>query len=425
MRCFLYSLAFAVAVLSQGSAADFQITSFSREGRIAWVNAFPKGICTIEAAPAPVGPWKPVRNLFTTDSAGAASVPAAKDGQFFRLLAVDISGGVQGFQNLVASYGLLNTVAGRGDFAQDGMNNWRPEFEGGPAAQAELSRPHFAMADDAGNIYIADKDSHSILKVTPDGTIHTVAGTHAPGDNGDGPAPGTTLQLKFPNGEWVRGDGTVFILDTENGKVRRLGPDGVMTTLFTVSNGIKSGRGLWVRDDEQLAYFASGTDLRKWTPGGGVKTVNNNFTDLGNLVVDSSGAIIATDRGANAVYRVVSGNRTRIAGNGTTFGGGDGFPALETGLAGVRGVWLMPNGGYLLATHAGSQVWCVDPDGIIHLLVDGIAGSVHAGDDDWFYSPGLKISEVRSVTMDRDGNILITENDFGFIRRIRFQRLAQ
>ena len=82
------------------------------------------------------------------------------------------------------------------------------------------------MADHAGNIYIVDKDSHSILKVTPDGAIQTVAGTHEGGFNGDGPATGTSMCIaNFPNGEWVRADGTVYVLDTDNGKVRRLSPD--------------------------------------------------------------------------------------------------------------------------------------------------------------------------------------------------------
>ena len=278
------------------------------------------------------------------------------------------------------------------------------------------------MADRAGNVYIADKDSHSILKVTPDGRIHTVAGTHVGGDNGDGPARGTDLQLNFPNGEWVRPDGTLYILDTGNGKVRKLDTNGVMTTLFTVSSGINIGRGLWVKDDESVCYFCSGTDLRKRVPGN-VSTLNNNFTELGNIAISAAGDIIATDRGDNKVYRVDTtgsnaGSRTRIAGNGTTNAVINGTLALTNGLYGVRGVWPLPNGGYLLATHEGSQVLCLDPAGVIYVFVDGEAGNSHSGDGQWFHSPGPKISEVRSVTMDAQGNILITENDAGYVRKI-------
>ena len=102
----------------------------------------------------------------------------------------------------------------------------------------------------------------------------------------------------------------------------------------------------------------------------------------------------------------------------------DGATALNSGLYGVRGVWPLPNGGYLLATHEGSQVLYVDAGGIIHVFVDGAPGDGHSGDGDYFHSPGLKVSEVRSVSADGRGNILITESDFGYVRMITFLRLA-
>jgi len=76
------------------------------------------------------------------------------------------------------------------------------------------------MADDASNVFIVDKDSHSVLQITLDGRIHTVAGTHVPGFDGDGPAPATSLELYQPNGLYVHGDGTFFILDTGKARVR-------------------------------------------------------------------------------------------------------------------------------------------------------------------------------------------------------------
>ncbi len=414
-----------LCIVMAGSAGgqEFRITSLSASGILSWTNVYARGICTVESSASPHGPWLPERNFYTTTRTIQVPVTISDERRFFRLLTSDISSGTPGFNNLIASYGILSTVAGRGRFDDDLVNYWQPEFEGGPADSANLSRPHFAMADMVGNIFIADKNSHAILKVTPEGTIHTVAGTHEAGDDGNQPRIGTNARLNAPNGLWVGADGTVFILDTDNSKVRRLDTNGILTTLFTVDKGIKGGRGLWVRDDETLAYFASETEIRRWTASNGIKTFRDNFIDLGNLVVDEAGNVIATDRGANAVYRVTSSNRTRIAGNGTTSGGGDGFAASDTGLAGVRGIWLMPHGGYLLATHEGSQVWYVDPDGIIHLFLDGAGGRTHGGDGDWFFSPGIKISEPRSVTMDHQGNILITESDYGFVRKIAFQRL--
>jgi hypothetical protein len=261
-----------------------------------------------------------------------------------------------------------------------------------------------------------------VLKVTTDGKIRTVAGNHIGGFNGEGPLAATNLQLNLPNGLYVRSDGQVYILDTSNGRVRRLTTNGMMSTVFYVGagNNISGGRGLWVRDDEALIYFCDGNKLRRWTPSAGVKTVNNGFTDLGNIAMDLQGRLVITDRGANRVYRLNSDDTlTVIAGNGETSGGGDGSAALSTGLWGVRGVWYLPNGGYVLGTHEGSQVWYVDPSGIIHLLLDGLR-SWHGGDGFYFYDPGLKISEARSVSVAPNGDILIVENDLGYVRKIQF-----
>src|SRR5262249_41824854 len=149
-----------------------------------------------------------------------------------------------------------------------------------------------------------------------------------------------------------------------------LDTNGIMTTLFTIGGGINGGGGVWGKDDEAGGYFCFGTGFRKRVSGP-LTTGENNFNDLGKLAGKTQGDIIATDRGANKVYLVNgsganAGARTRIAGNGTTNAVVDGTLALTNGLFEVRGVWLTPNGGYLLATHAGSQVLYVDAAGLVH-----------------------------------------------------------
>jgi hypothetical protein len=401
-------------------AEPLRISSLATNGAITWSGAFPVGVCTIEGAKGPLYPWLSLQNVYTTNTAGVSQVHFPRDHALYRLLARDVSATPQGFTNLCAVYGRLQTVAGKGEVTADGYNGWLPEFENAPAVEAELSRPHIAMADDVGNIYIADKDGNAIRKATRAGMIQTVAGTGEAGDDGSTAGPATQRRLSQPNGLWVRGDGTFYILDLGNSKVRRVDTNGVLTTLFYANDGIDIGRGLWVKDDESLIYFASGTTLKKWTPGGGIKTVASGFAELGNLIVDPNGILVVTDRVANRVYQISkAGTKIPIAGNGDVSGGGNGSRALETGLAGVRGVWFLPNGRYLLATHAGSQVWYVDATGSIYLFVDGAPG-IHAGDGDYFRTHGPKLSEVRAVTVDKGGRIIITENDGGFIRTIEF-----
>jgi hypothetical protein len=408
--------------ISTIKGAPLGIRSF-RTNVVSWTNAVVPGVCTVESAYDLDGVWLPARNSFATNGTGSASVTLPSDRAFYRVRAVDVSGTSEGFTNLVNSYGLLETIVGNGTGQTDGVSYWQSSFEDGPAQWAALSRPHFAQADRAGNIFIADKNSHSILRCTTDGNIHTYAGTHEGGFNGEGPTNATNMQLNFPNGEWVRADGTLYILDTGNGRVRRVTTNGTAQTLFMATgdgSALVGGRGLWVDQSETLAYFCAGTRLRKWTPSKGLTTVASGFTELGTLYVEGTN-ILVCDRGAHYAYRVTpSGNTTVIAGNGSTTGGGDGFPATDTGLYGVRSVWPVPTGGYLLLTHDGCQLWYLDTTGIIHLLLNGARGRTHSGDGWFFYTPYPAISEGRNVSMDYDGNIIITESDWGYVRRIRF-----
>jgi hypothetical protein len=424
--CVLFA---AIGWVGIAFAAGPSITAFTRSGTLTWTNALVPGVCTIEATSALGDEWFGVRNVFSTNTSGSVSGLPGAPNQFFRLRSVNAGPTAQGFTNLVYAYGLLETVAGIGAGQADGVSFWSHAYEGGPANAAALSRPHYAMADRAGNIYVADKNSHSVLRVARNGTIHTHAGTHLGGFNGEGPAAATNLQLNLPNALWARSDGTVYVLDTENARVRRVTTNGVMSTMFNakndVSTGLGGGRCLWVKDDETLAYFGNGDRLRKWTPAGGLQTLASGFVELGTFYVEPSGSLVTADRGGHYVYRVTAaGVKTVIAGNGTAGGGGDGFPALQTGLYGPRGVWPVPTGGYLILLHDGSQLWYLDSADTMRLLVNGAGGTTHNGDGFFFYDLSeLKLSEGRSVAMDYDGNILICESDYGYVRRIRFQRL--
>lgn len=323
------------------------------------------------------------------------------------------------FQNFADSYGLLTTVAGKGELDNTGEIGWLPEYENGDAVDAELTRPHFAMADSNGNIYIADKDAHGIRKVTADGKIYTIAGTNVAGYNGDG--LGIESQLSSPNGIWVKADGTVYILDLGNDKIRRLDTAGKLETIADDTNGISLGRGLWVTLSEDSIFYSSSSQIKMWTKDSGIVTYSSGYSGLGNLTMDKNGYLVATERSSNFVYRISKDGKTKkiIAGNGSGSGGGTGYLATETGLNGVRGVWFLNDNSYFVATHEGSQIWYIDTGGKIYLFLDGKNGDeYHSGDGENYRTPGYKISEPRSVSVDYDGNVLITENDKGFIRKI-------
>jgi serine/threonine-protein kinase len=327
------------------------------------------------------------------------------------------------WSTVASHYGKLFDLAGAG--ATDTQTNeWSVSFEGQSALGAELSRPHMAAADSAGNIYIADKEAHAIRKVTPAGVITTVAGTGIAGAADDTPGPATQRALANPNGLFVRADGTLYIVDLDHGRIRKV-QGGMMTTLVTVPGGISTGRGLWVdgADGSERVFFSSGNVVKRWTAANGVTSYATGFVNLGNIAMDGT-RLLVSDRGGNRVYAVTEANgmitKTPVAGNGSTGAGVDGAAALSTPLEGVRAVWPAhgaDGGGFFAGTHEGCQLWFVDAAGIAHLFVDG-EKDAHAGVGEDYNTPGKKLSELRSVTLDAAGNVIIVDDDRGFVRRV-------
>ena len=311
-------------------------------------------------------------------------------------------------------FSILSTIAGKGSL--DNGNDWAPSFEGGSATAAELSRPHMALTDASGNLYIADKESHAIRKVTPDGTIHTVAGTNASGNAPDAATPALEGALSSPNGLWVNPDGTFYIVDLGNAKVRRVTPQGQMSTLFAMAS-LSVGRGLWVAEDESEALVASGSELLAWTPSGGVRTLASGFGGLGMVLKTKTGRILAGDREGLRVYEVTpDGKRTVIAGNGTSDTFVDGGRATETAFNEPRAIW--PYGeGLLVGLHDGCRIIYIDNEGYSHLMLRGSKKS-HAGDGEPYDATRATIGEVRSITVDASGNLIFVENDTGVVRRL-------
>lgn len=110
--------------------------------------------------------------------------------------------------------------------------------DGGPALQARFGQPVGQSADPAGriafdeqgNLFIADSSNHRIRKIAPDGTITTVAGNGQAAYGGDG-GPATEASLDNPVDVAVASDGSLFIADTYNSCIRQVSPDGIIDTV--------------------------------------------------------------------------------------------------------------------------------------------------------------------------------------------------
>lgn len=118
--------------------------------------------------------------------------------------------------------GIITTVAGTGEAGYTG--------DGGPGVEAAVGWPSALELDASGNLLIADKRNHVVRQLAPDGTITTIAGVGTAGFSGDG-GPATQAQLDQPFGLALDFDGSLYIGDRANFRVRRVAPDGTIETI--------------------------------------------------------------------------------------------------------------------------------------------------------------------------------------------------
>jgi uncharacterized protein (TIGR03437 family) len=122
----------------------------------------------------------------------------------------------------VRTTGIIEAFAGTGlaEFSGDG----------GPAVRAAIDWPTGLAVDAAGNIYISDPFNNRIRRVTPDGNINTFAGDGREAFAGDG-GPANRASVNHPSGVAVDAAGNVYIADQYNNRIRRVAPDGIITTI--------------------------------------------------------------------------------------------------------------------------------------------------------------------------------------------------
>jgi DNA-binding CsgD family transcriptional regulator/sugar lactone lactonase YvrE len=169
--------------------------------------------------------------------------------------------------------GALLIVAGTGRAGFSGDN--------GPAIAAELSAPEGLAVDQQGNLYIADAGNDRVRKVTPDGTITTIAGNGQTGPAGDG-GPAVNAELFIPSGLAVDAHGILYIADSANNKVRQVDLAGNISTL--------AGTG------------------RAGSKGDNGPAADAELNDPVALAVDSTGNLYIADLGNNRVRLVRLGS---------------------------------------------------------------------------------------------------------------------
>lgn len=208
--------------------------------------------------------------------------PATRAGVRPDAVAVDRKGnvyiGVSGRVRKVSPGGTITTLTGTGLCSG---SYGSPRGDGGPATRAQVCDPAGLAVDGKGNVYIADAADHRVRKVSPGGTITTIAGTGKYGLSGDG-GPATKAKLFRPSGVAVDGKGNVYIADTTNNRVRKVSPGGTITTFAGTGN----------------------PDAGSTFSGDGGPATKAHLSGPRGLAVDAKGNVYVADSGNRRVRKV-------------------------------------------------------------------------------------------------------------------------
>lgn len=267
--------------------------------------------------------------------------------------------------------------------------------DGGPATRASINQPEGLAMDTGGNLYIADSLDNAVRKVTPDGIITTIAGTGVSGFAGDG-GPATRALLNRPRAVALDSAGNVYIADTGNQRVRRVDLNGNIATI--VGNG----------GTEFLAADSDGSSA---------------LSDPRGLAVDGAGNVYIADTGHNRIRKFFpSGAVTTIAGyDGTCCYSGDNGLAVAAQLNQPTALMFDASGNLYVADTGNNAIRVLHPVATsmtIAAIANGasnLVGPIAAGELVTLYGTGM--DTVKTVTFNGQPATIVyaTTNQLGAV----------
>lgn len=334
----------------------------------------------------------------------------------------------------IAPDGTVTTVAGA--YGQVGD-------EDGTGVVARFNRPHVA-ADGAGNVFVADSENCTIRLISPGGVVSTLAGQA--GQRGGNDGSGAAARFTTPTGIVVDRTGMVFVADTGSFTIRRVAPDGRVTTLAGTAGGFggidatgasarfhfPQGVAVDAHDNVYVADFYNHA-IRKVTPAGVVTTfagvmgystiafVSNGsasarFYYPSGIAVDASGNLYVAEAGTNSIRKITAdGVVTTFAGpgGGYVFGHTDG-PGPAAQFAYPEGIAVDPAGTVYVADTANNIIRKITPGGMVSTLA-GTAGLPGSADG---IGPAAQFSSPIALTADGAGTVYVADSYNHTIRKI-------
>ncbi|MFE9360297.1 hypothetical protein ACFYPB_40365 [Streptomyces olivaceoviridis] len=243
--------------------------------------------------------------------------------------------------------------------------------DGGAAVAAALAFPAGVAVEAGGGIVIADHANHRVRVVDRSGVISTVAGDGVRGFAGDG-GPAVSARLGFPSSVAVVGDGTVFVADAMNRRVRRIGADGVIVTVAG--------------------------DGTRGSGGDGGPALQAQFVSPCAVAAGGDGTLFVGDAGACTVRRI--GADASVATVLSVAGATDGEAGVVAGPFVPAGLAVDAAGRVYVADPSGRRLVRRDQDGTVSLLAGPGAGEKAVGVD-W--------QAPCAVAVDTDGTLYVAD----------------
>ncbi len=298
----------------------------------------------------------------------------------------------------VTPAGIIHVVAGSGDW--DGSTDSGDE---GPATAAPMDPVAVAAGPD-GSVYIVDNDNHRVRRVGPDGTIHTVAGTGTCGETGDG-GPATLARLCYPNDITFGPDGSLYISDSP--LIRRVTPDGIITTVagFTGS------------PDCYILFY----DFDDPSCGEGKPATQVPMYGAGDLDVGPDGSLYFAHRGIDVVRRIATDGTVETLAGISTF-----MPGIWCNSWGgaISGDPECGNGAGARQVEMGPSSVLVGPDGKLYVndysnnLIRRVGPALEGYSQDRFYIPSGSGEQL--FVFDAAGRHLETHDALTGVRQLLF-----
>jgi len=265
--------------------------------------------------------------------------------------------------------------------------------DGSSAGQARIVSPFGVGFDAGGTLFFVEMLGHRVRKIGPDGLVTTLAGTGREGSGGDD-GPAARAELNGPHSLAVARNGDVFVADTWNNRVRKI--------------DARSGR---------ITNLA-GTGRKGFSGDGGPAT-QANFGGIYCLALDEAGQTLdLADLDNRRVRRVdlKTGIVSTVAGNGTKGLPADGDDARSAPLVDPRAVALDGRGNLYILERAGHALRVVDRSGKIRT----VAGTGKPGDSgDGGVARQATLNGPKHLCVDARGNVLIADTENHRVRVYR------